>query len=128
MIFLLFSLALSLSTISASRTRQETCIQSFNGVYTLDVFETTSPLVTGEGDRFEAIRIDFGISFCNPPKVLVTVHGFNFDKSQNPYFDISAENIDIDGFTLVVHGRSDTILYGVNVEYIADDILPKVVA
>ena len=84
--------------------------------------------MSGVGDRFEAIRIEFGFTFCNQPKVTVFTSGFDFDVSTNPFFDISAENIDTTGFTLVVHARSEAILNGVRVSYVADDIPPKVVA
>ena len=124
MIFILLSLFLT--TISASLTRQ-TCVQTFTGFHTLDVYETESPLKTGEGDRFEAIRIEFGFTFCNQPKVSVFTSGFDFDQSTNQYFDISAENIDTTGFTLVVHARSEAILNGIRVSYIADDIPRKLV-
>lgn len=124
-IFLILSLFLT--TLSASRTRQ-TCVQSYTNSYTLDVFNTTSVLLSGEGDRFEAIRIPFGFTFCNQPSVHVSLGGFDVDVSRNPFFDVSAENVDTTGFTLVVHGRSDVILYGVKVNYIADDIPPRIVA
>ncbi|KAI9451833.1 hypothetical protein BJY52DRAFT_1351089 [Lactarius psammicola] len=66
-----------------------------------------------------SVRIDFERPFVAPPKVVVFLNCFDFDKSHNSRLKTTATNIDVEGFTLNIETWSDTTFYAARVGWIA---------
>ncbi|KAI9450623.1 hypothetical protein BJY52DRAFT_1356350 [Lactarius psammicola] len=66
-----------------------------------------------------SVRIDFERPFVTPPKVVVFLNCFDFDKSHNWRLKTTATDIDVEGFMLNIETWSDTTFYAARVGWIA---------
>ncbi|KAH9167232.1 hypothetical protein EDB89DRAFT_135190 [Lactarius sanguifluus] len=75
--------------------------------------------LTGEHMRYlwkdphapASVRIDFERPFVTPPKVVVFFNHLEFDKNHNWRVVTTANDIDVNGFTLNIETWSDTVLH-----------------
>lgn len=66
-----------------------------------------------------SVHIDFECRFVTPPKVVVFFNFIDLDKNRNWRLNVSASDIDVNGFTLHIETWGDTILHGAQACWIA---------
>ncbi|MEG4025391.1 H-type lectin domain-containing protein [Microcoleus sp. S13C4] len=84
--------------------------------------KTGHPLELGTpvGARSDTIRVDFpGGKFTTPPKVQVMLNSLDTSNTTNTRLQVSANNITVSGFDIVVSTWSDSIVFGVSVAWFA---------
>lgn len=74
---------------------------------------------TGNGPRQMRRRIDFPESFRDHPVVSVSLSMWDMDNASNPRMDISADQIDENGFEIVFKTWSDTRIARVRADWMA---------
>ena len=79
--------------------------------------------LTGEHMRHSgdssSVRITFERRFVTPPKVVVFFNHIDLDMDHNWRLNVSASDVDANGFTLHIETWGDTILYGAQACWIA---------
>jgi hypothetical protein len=66
-----------------------------------------------------SVRVNFERPFITPPKVVIFLNHIDLDKDHNWRLSTSATEIGVDGFTLNIETRGDTVLYGAQACWIA---------
>ncbi|WP_116082991.1 H-type lectin domain-containing protein [Tropicimonas sp. IMCC34011] len=82
-------------------------------------FETGGPMWTGTGPRAVETRVRFSETFRAIPSVHVSLAMFDFGRGANQRADVSAEAVDVAGFTLVFRTWSDTRVARVRASWMA---------
>ncbi|KAJ3569384.1 hypothetical protein NP233_g5085 [Leucocoprinus birnbaumii] len=75
--------------------------------------------MTGTPKGPESVRIDFDHPFVTPPKVLVFIRAFDFNKDRNWRLETTASCVDTEGFTLNIRTWGDSILYAAQATWVA---------
>lgn len=70
--------------------------------------DTNDYMWSGEGDREVRIPVVFAAPFQKPPHVTLGLTGIDSSRAQNLRFDLRAEEVTREGFTLVFVTWSDT--------------------
>jgi hypothetical protein len=82
-------------------------------------FEDGGEMWTGKGARSRATRVSFSSPFRFAPAVHVTLDMFDMDSNANHRVDISAANIDCDGFDIVFKTWGDSKIARVRAAWMA---------
>jgi len=91
------------------------------GRITKDLNDPGWTLNKGSGERIDKYYHGFVQSFTKTPKVMVALSHIDAAKSTNVRIDVQAINIDPNSFDVQMKTWSDTIVYGLSVEWIATD-------
>ena len=82
-------------------------------------FRDGGPMWTGEGPREVRRRIDFDGGFREAPVVHVSLTMWDMDQGANARADLSAEEIEATGFTVVFRTWGDTRIARVRADWLA---------
>jgi hypothetical protein len=85
-------------------------------------FQTGHPLETGTpvGERSDSVRVDFPSGrFADTPIVQVSLYALDTSQATNLRVDVSPVDISASGFSIKISTRSNSIVYGVGVAWIA---------
>lgn len=82
-------------------------------------FEDDGPMWTGTGPRESRTRITFSEKFRNTPAVQVSISMWDLDNRTNLRADLSADNIDVEGFDIVFKTWADTRVARLRASWIA---------
>ncbi len=91
------------------------------GRITKDINDSGWTLNRGTGERVDKYYNGFTRPFTKAPKVMVALSHIDAAKSTNVRIDVQAINIDSNSFDIQMKTWSDTIVYGLAVEWIATD-------
>lgn len=70
--------------------------------------DQNEPMWAGEGDRYVRVPIAFAAPFQKPPHITVGICGIDASRDQNLRFNITAEDVTREGFTLKFVTWDDT--------------------
>lgn len=82
-------------------------------------FENDGPMWIGEGPREERRRVDFGVTFIEPPMVHVGLGMWDISNRSNLRVQVMAEEIEDSGFTISLRTWSDTRIARASVSWMA---------
>ena len=74
---------------------------------------------TGEGPRLASYIVRFNDTFLSPPVVHVSINMWDIGACENARADISAEDVNAEGFRIVFRTWGDTKVARVRAEWIA---------
>lgn len=84
-----------------------------------DHIENSGPMWCGSGKRWSRASVTFEQPFSGPPQVQLSIALIDADSSKNLRFELNAEDVHEDGFTVVVHTWSDTRIGRLKVNWTA---------
>lgn len=87
-------------------------------------FEHDGEMWTGTGPRSHRAEVRFETPFATPPTVQVGVSMWDIDQKSNQRADISAEDITLEGFTIVFRTWGDTRVARIRADWLALGALP----
>jgi hypothetical protein len=87
-------------------------------------FADGGPMWMGEGPRMVRRAVTFSAPYRAAPQVFVSLSMFDMDQASNQRADISAEDANIDGFTLVFRTWGDTRVARVRADWMSIGELP----
>ena len=82
-------------------------------------FDTGGAMWTGDGPREERRRVDFGVTFMEPPVVHVGLGMLDISNQSNLRLQMSAEEVEASGFTACFRTWGDTRVAWVSIAWVA---------
>jgi outer membrane protein OmpA-like peptidoglycan-associated protein len=92
------------------------------GTYKFDKKLADYTLDKPGGDRVVQMEVNFPKPFDVKPEVMVTVNFIDADKGANNRFEVKTISVSRDGFTIQVKTWSDTKIYGIGGDWMAEAI------
>jgi len=84
-----------------------------------DHIENAGPMWCGSGKRWSRAAVTFESPFHAPPRIQLSIALIDADSSKNLRFELHAEDVATDGFTVVAHTWSDTRIGRLQVNWTA---------
>lgn len=82
-------------------------------------FENEGPMWVGDGPREERRRVDYGLTFIEPPMIHVGLSMWDVSNEANMRMQVGAEEIEDSGFTVSLRTWGDTRIARVAVSWLA---------
>lgn len=83
------------------------------------------PLNSGSGERKHRATIKFSKQFYAPPKVMASISMFDITQGTNHRLKVSAENIKVDSFDIVLETWYDTKVFAATASWLAFGVAPE---
>ena len=93
--------------------------QILHGTFKADINSEGFTLDKNSGDRVYTMYVKFEKGYEKVPSVIVSVNKLDASKETNARFEISAEAISRDGFTIKIKTWSDSKIFGIGGNWIA---------